>query len=150
MPYKDIEKDREWHKKWMKNHPKQTIKWELERQERRKKTGYYETEEFKIKRYEYRQKIKKKALEILGGKCVYCGCDIPEALEMNHINGGGRKEKRINPHYTTKIYADIIAGRRTDIELTCRVCNALHYLVKLKGLPNRWKIIFEDDKQIID
>jgi len=91
----------------------------------------------------YIQNLKIKVFNKLGGKCVYCECNDINALEMNHINGGGGKEYRENGGGCQKqMYLDIMAGRRTDIELACRVCNSLHYLVKLKGLKNRWKVIW--------
>lgn len=115
MPYKDINKQREQQRNWGRNHRKE--------------------------QKEYRVKLRLKAINKLGGKCVNCGCDDIRALEFNHINGGGGKEYKIN-HEQIKIYLDVIHERRNDLELTCRVCNAVHYLVKLKGLPNRWIIKF--------
>jgi hypothetical protein len=91
----------------------------------------------------YIRKLRLRAIAKLGGKCIYCGCDNPNALEMNHINGGGCQESKVHGRKTKSLYLDIVAGRRNDIELTCRVCNAVHYLVKLKGLPNKWKVIYE-------
>lgn len=115
MPYKDPEKQKQWQRNWIKTH--------------------------KQDRKEYREKLRLRAIVKLGGKCVNCGCDNRDALEFNHINGGGGKEYKAN-HRQTKIYLDIIYERRKDFELTCRVCNALHYLVKIKGLPNRWIVKF--------
>lgn len=62
-----------------------------------------------------------------------------KALEFNHINGGGCKETKNH----NILYRDIINEKRNDIELTCKVCNALHCLVKLKKLPNKWKITYD-------
>ena len=81
------------------------------------------------------------AIAKLGGHCSNCGCDDLEAIEFNHINGGGGAESRRGNGRVTMMYG-IVAGRRTDIELTCRPCNALHYLINLKGLENRWKITY--------
>lgn len=60
-------------------------------------------------------------------RCVRCRCDRPELLEINHKNGGGAKEIKVNP---SKFYWDIVALRRRvdDLELLCKVCNALHAL----------------------
>lgn len=117
MPYKDKNKNRLYQKDWARRN-----------RESQKK---------------YIHKIKLEAIKKLGGKCVYCGYDNIDALEMNHINGGGAKEQRKRGSYTKSLYLDIVAGRRTDIELTCRVCNAVHYLVQLKGLENRWKVTYK-------
>ena len=96
------------------------------------------------KQRKYVREIRLKVIQLLGGKCINCGCDNLEALEINHINGGGHKEKIMKHGPKQKsLYYDILAGRRNDVELTCKVCNSLHYLVKIKGLPNKWKIIYQ-------
>jgi DNA-directed RNA polymerase subunit M/transcription elongation factor TFIIS len=60
--------------------------------------------------------------------CANCGCDDERLLEINHINGGGRKEYN-NGKNTAKFWWSIYMGRRKtdDLNLLCRVCNALHY-----------------------
>jgi hypothetical protein len=117
MPFKDKDKNRKYQKDWAKRN--------------------------RASQKRYIDKLKIKVINKLGGKCIYCGCDNPNAFEMNHINGGGYDEYKAHGGCQKQILLDILAGRRTDIELTCRVCNALHYLVKIKGLKNRWKIIYE-------
>lgn len=76
-----------------------------------------------------RDRIRKKLLTYIGRgqiKCIHCGCDKQELLEINHINGGGTKE---NAH-PAKFYYGILRGERRieDLELRCKICNALHYL----------------------
>ena len=41
----------------------------------------------------------KKAIKILGGKCVECGCSDIRVLEIDHINGDGGKERKQKGHY---------------------------------------------------
>jgi hypothetical protein len=118
MPFKDKQKNRDYQKDWARKH--------------------------RVEQRTYAQRLKVRAVEKLGGRCIYCGCDNINALEFNHINGGGNKEARaVGGGNQKEKCLDILAGRRTDLELSCRVCNALHYLVKLKGLPNRWKVTYE-------
>jgi len=116
MPYKDKEKQKEYQRNWVRRN----------RRDRK--------EEHRI--WYLAKKIQ--AYEILGGKCVYCGCTDIDALEINHIHGGGRKE----PKHGKALYLDIISGKRTteDLELTCRICNAWHYLVHIKNIKDGWKI----------
>jgi hypothetical protein len=83
----------------------------------------------------YHAAIKHKAKWMVGRgilKCVNCGCDDERILEINHKNGGGSKERK---KYTNinRYYSDIINGNRSvlDLDIMCRVCNALHY-IKLK------------------
>lgn len=122
MPYKDPEKQRDFNREWA----------------RKKRLTNPES-------IRYRE-LRTKVLEKLGNKCIYCGCDIPEALEINHKNGGGSVD--INPRKRNRssrqFYLDILSGRRKtdDLELTCRVCNSVHYLVELKGLGEHWKVLY--------
>ena len=73
--------------------------------------------------------------------CVKCGCDRPEMLEINHVNGGGGVELKGAGH---KMYRDIARMVRPvdDLNLLCRPCNAIHYL-ELKFGPLPFKIVWE-------
>jgi hypothetical protein len=85
------------------------------------------------------------AMEILGGaRCVNCGCDDLRILEINHKNGGGSKEyKQVKAGHR---FHYLIRSRKrstTDLEVRCRVCNALDYIERihpeLKGrIKVRW------------
>lgn len=84
----------------------------------------------KKRKREKRKLFRKSVLFRLGGinpKCVNCGCDDFRLLEVNHKNCGGAKEIRTKG---SGFYGDIINGKRKieDLELLCRVCNALHFL----------------------
>lgn len=119
MPYKDPEKRREQQRRWTRNNRK--------------------------KKREWNKNLRKKVIKKLGGKCVYCGCDDYDALEINHKNGGGYKEKKVkyNGSYRSFLYAILNGSRPTDdLEIACKVCNALHCLVELKGLTNKWKVTY--------
>lgn len=73
-------------------------------------------------------------------KCVNCGCDDYRIIEINHINGGGTKEKnRTNRQF----FRDILNNHRTidDLNLLCRVCNAEHFINLKFGIKN-FKIIY--------
>lgn len=99
----------------------------------------------KCREYSRERHVKRKkiALEkICGGeaKCAMCGCDELDFLEINHINGGGCKE-----HASIKkgLKDLVINGRRKtdDLNVLCRVCNALDYLQrKNKKESERFKI----------
>jgi len=70
-------------------------------------------------------------------KCVRCGCDRPELLEINHKNGGGAKELTGR---SQQFIRDIVTLRRStdDLELLCKPCNAIHALELVHGkLPMR-------------
>lgn len=81
-------------------------------------------------RKECQIKRRKRAMELIGGAiCVRCGCVELTFLEINHKNGGGCKEYR---HIGNRIVDQILKGERptTDLDIQCRVCNALSYLEK--------------------
>lgn len=71
-------------------------------------------------------------------KCVRCGCDDFRLLEINHKNGGGRKELKEFQKYGRSVQELIRRGwRKTcDLELLCKPCNAIHYLEMKYGATN--------------
>lgn len=78
-------------------------------------------------------------------RCINCGCDDTDLLEINHKGGNGNQERmkkynRKRKHLT--FLHDIISGRRltNDLDLRCVVCNAL-YRLQLKGI-NRHKVTY--------
>ena len=81
----------------------------------------------------YRERMRQRAMETLGGtKCVYCGCDILDFLEINHKNPIGRR-RNTSPtvrHGGVGFWSLIVHGKvdTANLEVACRVCNALHYL----------------------
>ena len=93
----------------------------------------------------YAQKMRERVIDKLGGKCVYCGCDIPEALEVNHINGA----EDVDPRHRTTTRSGLCAILRGEyddqIELTCKVCNSVHYLERLLKLNGKWTVSFADN-----
>lgn len=84
-----------------------------------------------------KRKLRRQAVEALGGKCVYCGCEVFEALEINHIDGQGRQDwLKIGSSPTHRMIRD--GEYPFPVELTCRVCNSVHYM-KLKGIEG-WEV----------
>ena len=67
--------------------------------------------------------------------CVRCGCDDYRLLEINHKNGGGKKELKNFQKYGRSIEEVIRRGWREtdDLELLCRPCNQIHYLERKYG-----------------
>jgi hypothetical protein len=69
--------------------------------------------------------------------CENCGCTDIRLLEINHKNGGGTKEREKGKS-SAKFAWNIYMGRRNidDLNLLCKVCNALHALeMKFGKLP---------------
>lgn len=85
---------------------------------------------------------KRKVLEIMGTNCCkYCCCDDIRALEVHHTK---LSQKPIDQHeHGLVLYGAIIKGKRKtdDLEVVCRVCNNLLFLIEKYGENiNRWKI----------
>lgn len=137
-----IERQKMLQIEWRKNHPEQLQIYNRRRAEKVRER-YHTDPEYRAIRIErdrkyYTQRysrLRKEVIQKLGGKCVYCGCDVYEALEVNHINGGGSKELKTGSNRKGHItfYKEILNEQRKDVELVCRVCNSIHWL-KLKGI----------------
>lgn len=117
MPFKDKERNRIYQRDWAKRN--------------------------RAKRRAYTRRLRERVITKLGGKCVKCGCNEFDALEINHINGGGRKEKK-KWDCSKSFWLAILKGTRKtdDLEVRCRLCNSYHYLKEIKKVKSDWKIIW--------
>jgi 5-methylcytosine-specific restriction endonuclease McrA len=63
------------------------------------------------------------ALEALGYRCVRCGFDShPAALQIDHINGDGRDDRRGRGQ---TMYRRIASGDTAGLQLLCANCHAI-------------------------
>lgn len=122
--------------KWAKENPEKIAEWGRRRRERareryRTDPEYHEKMLEKSRNYQNNRNrtLRAEVIKKLGGKCVKCGCDVYEVLEINHINGGGQKDMSRKAQF----YLEILNEKRKDIELTCKVCNIIHWL-EYKGV----------------
>jgi len=97
----------------------------------------------RIKEYQ-KQHHQKKRLEVLARidpdmKCAMCGCDDTRFLEINHIEGGGRKEqlnlKKTDHNVSQNFIMLIHKGKRSTegLNLLCRICNSIDHLERVYG-----------------
>ncbi len=72
----------------------------------------------------YNIKIRKPAIDILGNKCVKCGFADGRALQIDHINGGGKKE-RLNMSCVKyyKMVVESVLNKEGKYQLLCANCN---------------------------
>src|SRR3990167_10375303 len=70
----------------------------------------------------YSRNLRLQALEKLGSKCERCGFNDPRALQIDHINGGGVRERKKGTSQHV-FYRSIVNGERTDLQLLCANCN---------------------------
>ena len=111
---------------------------------RRKESEDYNPEEERRKWREQHKRTREKAMERLGGKkCCNCGCNEFSILEINHINGGGRKASKEKQN--RQLYRDIVNDKAdlSEYNVMCRVCNALHYVRDILGVGGH-KVLWRD------
>lgn len=96
----------------------------------RDKRRAYETEyrrlnkikvnEYKLKYVHNRRKV---LFDILGNVCVKCGFMDIRALQIDHINGGGCKERKIGVHSMIAYYSSHPDEAREKLQILCANCN---------------------------
>lgn len=80
------------------------------------KSKKYIANYFKNRMQELRNLIIKK----LGGKCKRCGFNDSRALQIDHVNGGGKKELKINRR---TYYKMVLEDVNDKYQLLCANCN---------------------------
>ena len=70
----------------------------------------------------YYANVRMAAIQILGGKCVRCGFSDPRALQADHINGGGIKDRKITTTYPLHIIKSVM-NKENKFQLLCANCN---------------------------
>ena len=149
MPYKDKNKDREYRNKYNKEHKEYFKKYREEHRIRHR-----ECENIN------RRKLRKVVLEHYGGnppKCDCCGENYIEFLAIDHINGGGKKHRKIIGF--AHIYEWLIKNNfPKGFRILCHNCNsALGYYgycphqkmsanneLLIKKQKNKWKVFHHD------
>lgn len=90
------------------------------------KGGIAKNEEYqKIIHKEYFRKTRNAVIEILGGKCIKCGFSDKRALQIDHINGGGskeRKERNFKKEFNRYVLNSFLK-EENKYQLLCANCN---------------------------
>lgn len=72
---------------------------------------------------EYYRRLRMSVVEALGRKCVRCGFSDERALQIDHINGGGNKDKKsFKNNYYKAVIKSFLAGEN-KYQLLCANCN---------------------------
>lgn len=112
---KNKEKMREYYREYYKKHREQYIETEQRRYKKHR-----------VKRLAAaRDRAKKRRLVIInayGGKCACCGESASEFLSIDHVNGGGYKERKSRGMHS--FYLSIIKRNfPKDYRILCHNCN---------------------------
>lgn len=103
------------------------------------RTNWDKSEHGKQLRKKYRQSAKGKLaierarlrvplINILGGKCVMCGFDNIIALELDHINGDGKLDRKTFGRYgTLRYYYNNQDKLKENIQVLCANCHRIKH-----------------------
>jgi hypothetical protein len=122
--------------RWRKNNPEKKREADRkhyqrtrEKQLEYKKNYYAKNREEKLQRASInsakrRAKQRQAIFDLLGRKCVRCGFDDVRALQVDHINGGGTKERTslASPH---SVYKKVLACGGEGYQILCANCNQI-------------------------
>ncbi len=72
----------------------------------------------------YHKKNRAELFEVLGNKCIKCGFFDKRALQIDHINGGGRIERiKYNTKDFHRVVLKSIKNKEKKYQLLCDNCN---------------------------
>jgi len=71
----------------------------------------------------YTRKLREEVIDGYGGKCSCCGENQFEFLALDHVNGGGNRERQSGKH-TYTVYRDVVNRNfPSDYQILCHNCN---------------------------
>lgn len=68
----------------------------------------------------YNARLRRDVIKLLGGTCKICGDNDQRVLQVDHIDGGGARERQT--HSMTQLYRKILSDA-TGYQLLCANCN---------------------------
>lgn len=72
---------------------------------------------------QYYQRIREAIYTILGKECMRCGFNDKRALQIDHVNGGGARERKNLGMRIEKFILDKIIDGSKDYQILCANCN---------------------------
>jgi hypothetical protein len=140
MPNRDPEKHKEYCREYRRRNRERLKEWdkqyrqtpkrrdaERERHQRLKADpAKWEEKLYKdrISNRRRREERRKELIALYGGQCIRCGFDDWRALQIDHVNGGGRNEFRQSQpaKYYQRIADNVGTG---EYQLLCANCNQI-------------------------
>ena len=96
---------------------------------------------------DYARKLRAAVLAFLGGRCVQCGFADGRALQVDHINGGGRQDRLKYGTSPAGYYRHILKDTTSKYQLLCANCNWIKRVEKQEYRP-RGKEEFDGNHNI--
>jgi hypothetical protein len=72
----------------------------------------------------YALKIKERVYTQYGNRCKQCGFDDRRAMQLDHVRGGGSKERKEKRWSNASVYSDALKNPE-KYQLLCANCNAI-------------------------
>lgn len=117
--------------------------YEKHQEERRAASKVYREKNIEVYRARDRAKNLRQRIERrqeiiahLGGKCVRCGFSDWRALQVDHINGGGGKDRQ-SCGSAFAYYRKILADDSSTYQLLCANCNQIKRMENNEHRTNR-------------
>ncbi len=86
---------------------------------------YYLKNKVKWKSYDKNRRIRcrRAVIELLGGKCIICGFMDIRALQVDHVLGGGNKDRKTTGRFTSFYILKELLNKSEKYQLLCANCN---------------------------
>lgn len=69
------------------------------------------------------EKVRRAIYDLLGEKCIRCGFDDKRALQIDHVYGGGNKERKSRGTNNYKLILNKILDGSKEYQILCSNCN---------------------------
>jgi len=83
------------------------------------------------------QEYKTQVFDILGRVCVHCGYSNPRALQIDHIEGNAKEDKKLRPN-AYSYYKKIVERNGVGYQILCANCNMIK---SFSGKEHRGKFV---------
>ena len=126
------------------NNNQKVYDWiEKNREKHNKRMALYMRERNKTHPPQYTKNLRIKLLKILGDKCVRCGFNEQQALQIDHISGNGYIERKFRfGALFYKYYIDNQDKISNNLQILCANCNKIKQIknkeYKKSGRPKKY------------
>lgn len=80
---------------------------------------------------ELRKARRKEILDLLGGECIQCTFSDPRALQIDHVNGGGHRERLYFGQNPVKLFKSV-KENPDNYQLLCANCNQIKKIANME------------------